>query len=50
MRKLRQGFSWWCVANRGVENADLLAGAAKIGYEAVDLVGAELWPLVKERA
>ena len=49
MRKLRQGFSWWCVANRGVENADLLAGAAKIGYEAVDLVGPELWPLVKEK-
>jgi len=48
MRKPRQGFSWWCFANRGVENAALLAGAAKIGYEAVDLVEPELWPLVRK--
>jgi len=48
MSKLRQGFSWWCYANRGVEPDALLAGAAKIGYEAVDLIGEELWPAVKD--
>lgn len=46
MKKLRQGFSWWCFENRGVTAENLLLGAAKIGYEYVDLIGEPLWPLV----
>lgn len=46
MKKLRQGFSWWCFENRGIAAEDLLLGAAKIGYEYVDLIGESLWPLV----
>jgi hydroxypyruvate isomerase len=45
MSSLRQSFSWWCFANRGVPPDALLAGAAKIGYEAVDLIDEELWPV-----
>jgi hydroxypyruvate isomerase len=48
MSHLRQSFSWWCYANRGLEPEALLAAAAKIGYEAVDLIGEEFWPLVKK--
>ena len=48
MNALRQGLSWWCFADRGVEPEALLAGAAKIGYEAVDLVDEKFWPLVRD--
>ena len=47
MSRLRQGFSWWCFQNRGIENEALLAGARKIGYEFVDLVDESLWPRVQ---
>jgi hydroxypyruvate isomerase len=45
---LRQSFSWWCFANRGIEPDALLAGAAKIGYQGVDLIEEFLWPLAQK--
>jgi len=48
MPALRQSFSWWCFANRGVEPDALLAGAAQIGYEGVDLIDESLWPLAQK--
>jgi len=45
---MKQGLSWWCFANRGVDNETLLAAAKEIGYEGVDLVGEDLWPAVKK--
>ena len=42
-----QSFAWWSFANRGVEPESLLAGAAKIGYQAVDLIDEALWPMVR---
>jgi hydroxypyruvate isomerase len=47
MSQFSQAFSWWAFVNRGVEPADLLAAAARIGYAGVDLVDEELWPLVR---
>jgi hydroxypyruvate isomerase len=44
---IRQSFSWWCFEKRGVEAEELLAGAKEMGYWGVDLIGEELWPLVK---
>jgi hydroxypyruvate isomerase len=44
---IRQSFSWWCFENRGLETDALLQGAKEIGYEAVDLIGEELWPVAK---
>ncbi len=44
MKPLRQAFSFWCFSNKGVESDMLLAGAAKIGYEGVDLIDEKLWP------
>ena len=48
MKHIKQGFSWWCFANRGVEPAALLSGAAKIGYVAVDLIDEALWPIARD--
>jgi len=45
---ISQAFSFWCLTNRGVEPEKLLAGAAKIGYDGIDLIGEDLWPLVKK--
>ena len=45
---IRQSFSYWCVANRGVEPEALLAGAAKIGYAGVELIDEKLWPLARK--
>jgi hydroxypyruvate isomerase len=45
---IRQSFSWWCVAHRGLEAEELLAGAAKIGYAAVELIDESLWPLARQ--
>jgi hydroxypyruvate isomerase len=48
MSSLRQSFSWWCFAGRGVEPEALLAGAVRIGYQGVDLIEEALWPTVKQ--
>jgi hydroxypyruvate isomerase len=45
---IRQSFSYWCVERRGIEPEALLAGAARIGYAAVDLIDESLWPLVRK--
>ena len=43
MNSIRQSFSWWCFANRGTGDLDLLAGAAAIGFDAVELIDEPLW-------
>ena len=45
---IRQSFSYWCVANRGLEPEALLTGAAKIGFAAVDLIDEAVWPLARK--
>jgi hydroxypyruvate isomerase len=47
MGRIRQSFSWWCFANKGLPPETLLAGAAKIGYDAVDLIDEEFWPAAR---
>ena len=47
MKPLRQAFSYWCFSNRGVEHDELLAGAACLGYEGVDLIDEVLWPVAQ---
>jgi len=44
MNPLRQAFAWWCFANGKIEPDALLAGAARMGYEGVDLIEEALWP------
>ena len=45
---IRQSFSYWCFEKRGVEPADLLASAAKIGYAGVELIDESLWSLARK--
>jgi hydroxypyruvate isomerase len=45
---IRQSVSWWCFVDRVMAPLDFLRVAADIGYEAIDLVPREHWPLVKE--
>lgn len=40
---LRQSFAWWTFAGRGIADADLLQRAKAIGYEAVELIGEDLF-------
>ena len=37
----------WCFANRGIETEKLLAGAARLGFEGVDLIDEAMWPVVQ---
>ncbi|TVR51715.1 MAG: xylose isomerase [Puniceicoccaceae bacterium] len=48
MQTPKQSFSWWCVANKGVDDATLLSTAARIGYTGVELIGEPLWPMAKD--
>ncbi len=48
MAKLRQSVSWWCYAGRGVDDATLLRGIQKIGFEAVELIGEEKFAQVHD--
>ncbi|AHF90962.1 xylose isomerase [Opitutaceae bacterium TAV5] len=45
---LKQSFTWWSFANRGVEPETLLAGAARIGYAGVELIDESLWPRARD--
>ena len=45
---LRQSFAWWSFTwGRAIEPAALLGGAAEIGYQGVEMLPAELWPLAE---
>jgi hydroxypyruvate isomerase len=46
--RLKQSFSWWSFARKGVEPAHLIREAARIGYAAVDMPNEEFWPQVRD--
>ena len=48
MSSIKQSVSWWCFVRPGMTPQQLLRAAADIGYQAVELVEPEYWPLVKE--
>ena len=43
MSKIRQSFSWWCVASQASDPEQFLRAAKQSGYEAVELIPQELW-------
>ena len=45
---IRQSVSWWCFANRGVADDDLLRQAKAIGYQAVELIGESLFDRARD--
>ena len=44
---MKQSFAWWCFAPHVESPETLLRAAATIGYQGVDLVDQQYWPLVK---
>ena len=45
---VRQSFSWWCFTGRGVADHDLLKAAKSAGYQAVELIGEELFDKARD--
>ncbi len=45
---IRQSISWWCFANKGVADDVLLQKAKTIGYEAVELIGADRFDMARD--
>src|SRR5437764_1169683 len=48
LSQIKQSFSWWCFDKAGMTPRQLLRAAAGIGYQGVELVEPERWPLIKE--
>jgi hydroxypyruvate isomerase len=48
MSQIKQSVSWWCFAEAGMTPQQLLRAVADIGYQAVELVEPEYWPLIKD--
>jgi hydroxypyruvate isomerase len=48
MSNLKHAVSWWCFAGTGMTPQDLLRTIADTGYQAVELIEPELWPLAKK--
>lgn len=45
---INQSVSWWCFANRGVDDDTLLAKIKTMGYKGVELVGESLFDRVRD--
>ncbi|GCE25977.1 hydroxypyruvate isomerase [Dictyobacter alpinus] len=45
---MKQSFAWWCYARPDLKPEVLLRTAAEIGYQGVDLIDQQYWPLAKE--
>ncbi|HEY0753752.1 MAG TPA: TIM barrel protein [Ktedonobacteraceae bacterium] len=48
MHSIKQSVSWWCFVADKMTPRDFLQAISEIGYQAVELVGREYWPLVQE--
>lgn len=47
-QRIQQSFSWDGFARTGISPADLVRGAAAIGYAGVELAPPEFWPLIRD--
>ncbi|MCC6728048.1 MAG: TIM barrel protein [Chthonomonadales bacterium] len=48
MARIKQSVSWWCFVRGDFTPEKLVRTAADIGYDAVELVGPEHWPLARD--
>ena len=48
MARIRQSACFWCFCREGVSVQDLVARAAAIGYESVEMAPPEHWDLIRE--
>jgi hydroxypyruvate isomerase len=47
MHRLKHFVSWWCFAQGEILPQALVRAIADIGYEGIELVDQEYWPLIK---
>jgi hydroxypyruvate isomerase len=48
MSQIKQSIAWWCYARGEMTPEKLVRAAAEIGYDGVEIVPQEHWPLVRE--
>ena len=48
MGRIKQSITWWSFALGDMTIEKLVRMAADIGYEAIELVEQEYWPLIKD--
>src|SRR5947209_13597804 len=48
MDRIKQSISWWCFAQGDMTIQRIVRIAADIGYEAIELVAQEHWPVIKD--
>jgi hydroxypyruvate isomerase len=48
MSGFKQSFAGWCYNRSGIPMPELLRAAVEIGYQGIELVEPEYWPLIKE--
>ncbi|MDE0021199.1 MAG: TIM barrel protein [Candidatus Poribacteria bacterium] len=48
MSTIKQSVVWWCAARGGIDHADLIKRAAKMGYSSVEMSGPDVWPLIHD--
>src|SRR5437899_9794741 len=48
MGQIKQSISWWCFTQGDMTIERMVRIAADIGYEAIELVEQEHWPLIKD--
>ena len=44
----KASFTWWSFAGRGVADRDLIAAAAELGYDGIELADESLWPAIAD--
>jgi hydroxypyruvate isomerase len=48
MHRIKHSIAWWCFVPTLLRPEQLARAAAEIGYDALELVDAEYWPLVRD--
>jgi hydroxypyruvate isomerase len=48
MSRIKQSISWWCFVRGDFTPEKLVKTAVEIGYDAIELVGEEHWPLIRD--
>ncbi len=44
----KAAFTWWSFVDRGMEAGELIRGAARIGYDGIEIADVEYWPAIAD--
>jgi hydroxypyruvate isomerase len=48
MGRIKQSVSYWCFANKGVSDEDLVKESAKIGYASIEMPPESIWGMIRD--